>query len=51
MVKSVDTFKRQGLTPNLIVLSPEWSDPAGRSPGLFGRGRGQSGHVTAPIRT
>ncbi|MFQ5773408.1 MAG: YncE family protein [Kiloniellaceae bacterium] len=28
-VKSIDTFKNQGLNPNLIVLLPEWNDPAG----------------------
>jgi DNA-binding beta-propeller fold protein YncE len=25
----IDTFKEQGLNPNLIVLLPEWNDPAG----------------------
>ncbi len=29
VVKSIDTFKDQGLNPNLIVLLPEWNDPAG----------------------
>lgn len=28
-LKSIDTFKAQGLLPNLIVLLPEWNDPAG----------------------
>ncbi len=28
-IKSIDTFKNQGLNPNLIVLLPEWNDPAG----------------------
>jgi DNA-binding beta-propeller fold protein YncE len=28
-VKSMDTLKNQGLNPNLIVLLPEWNDPAG----------------------
>lgn len=28
-IKSIDTFKNQGLDPNLIVLLPEWNDPAG----------------------
>lgn len=27
--RSIDTFKNQGLNPNLIVLLPEWNDPAG----------------------
>ena len=29
VVASVDTLKNQGLNPNLIVLLPEWNDPAG----------------------
>lgn len=29
VVKSIDTFKNQGLNPNLIVLLPEWNAPAG----------------------
>ena len=29
VVKSMDTLKNQGLNPNLIVLLPEWNDPAG----------------------
>ncbi len=29
VVKSLDTFKNRGLNPNLIVLLPEWNDPAG----------------------
>lgn len=28
-VASIDTFKNQGLNPNLIVLLPEWNAPAG----------------------
>ncbi len=28
-LKSLDTFKNQGLNPNLIVLLPQWNDPAG----------------------
>ena len=28
-VASMDTLKNQGLNPNLIVLLPEWNDPAG----------------------
>lgn len=28
-VKSITTFKDRGLNPNLIVLLPEWNDPAG----------------------
>jgi DNA-binding beta-propeller fold protein YncE len=28
-VGSINTFKEQGLNPNLIVLLPEWNDPAG----------------------
>lgn len=29
VIKSINTFKDQGLLPNLIVLLPEWNDPAG----------------------
>ena len=29
VVTALTTFKDQGLTPNLIVLLPEWNDPAG----------------------
>jgi DNA-binding beta-propeller fold protein YncE len=29
VIKTVNTFKDQGLNPNLIVLLPEWNDPAG----------------------
>lgn len=29
VIKSLDTFKNQGLNPNLIVLLPQWNDPAG----------------------
>ncbi len=29
VIKSLDTFKNRGLNPNLIVLLPEWNDPAG----------------------
>jgi len=29
VLNSIDTFKAQGLLPNLIVLLPEWNDPAG----------------------
>ena len=29
VVKSINTFKDRGLNPNLIVLLPEWNDPAG----------------------
>jgi DNA-binding beta-propeller fold protein YncE len=28
-IKSLNTFKNRGLNPNLIVLLPEWNDPAG----------------------
>jgi DNA-binding beta-propeller fold protein YncE len=28
-VKSINTFRDRGLNPNLIVLLPEWNDPAG----------------------
>ena len=28
-VKSITTFKDRGLNPNMIVLLPEWNDPAG----------------------
>ncbi len=29
VLNTIDTFKAQGLLPNLIVLLPEWNDPAG----------------------
>ena len=29
VVNTINTFKDQGLNPNLIVLLPEWNDPAG----------------------
>ena len=29
VVTSLTTFQDQGLIPNLIVLLPEWNDPAG----------------------
>ena len=29
VVASIDTFKKQGLNPNSIVLLPQWHDPAG----------------------
>ena len=29
VVGSIDTLKNMGLDPNLIVLLPEWNDPAG----------------------
>ncbi len=29
VIGSIDTLKNQGLNPNLIVLLPEWNDPAG----------------------
>ena len=29
VIKSMNTFKNRGLNPNLIVLLPEWNDPAG----------------------
>lgn len=29
VIASIDTFKEQGFNPNLIVLLPEWNDPAG----------------------
>ena len=29
VIKSLNTFKNRGLNPNLIVLLPEWNDPAG----------------------
>ena len=29
VIGSIDTFKNQGFNPNLIVLLPEWNEPAG----------------------
>ncbi len=29
VIASIDTFKKQGLNPNCIVLLPQWNDPAG----------------------
>ena len=29
VVASINTFKKQGLNPNCIVLLPQWNDPAG----------------------
>ena len=29
VVARIDTLKNMGLNPNLIVLLPEWNDPAG----------------------
>ena len=29
VIRTIDTFKKNGFNPNLVVLLPEWNDPAG----------------------